>query len=129
MKARLFGLVCLALATAAAWWGIWEPLQQAAAQAPHVRYDTKVFVLVPAAAVFGLFFVLFGDRLPYRNAAHSNFTLAGWLLMAAVLAGSVGGFWWFKQKFEAYGYAYSGADPRPAQSLTPLPPPPPLIGR
>jgi len=128
VKARLFGLICLAVAVAAGWWGIWEPLQQAAAQQPHVRYSTKVFVLVPAAAVFGLFFLLFGNRFPYRNEAHSNFTLVGWLLMAGVLAGSAGGFWWFKQKFEGYGYAWSGADPQPVHSfIPPLIPKPPVV--
>jgi len=129
VKTRLFGLFWILVAVAAGWWGIGEPLQQAAAHAPHVRYNLKVFVLVPAALVFGLFFLLFGDRFPYRDAERQTFTAAGWLLMAAVLAGSGAGFWWFKQRFEGYGYAYSGADPQPARTLTPMPPPPPQIGR
>ena len=41
-------------------------------------------MLVPAAAVFGLFLLIFGDSVPYRNAERQNFTFAGWLLMLAV---------------------------------------------
>lgn len=117
MGARLFGLICLAIAAAAAWWGIWEPLQAAIAQEPGVRYRIGVFVLVPAAAIFGLFFVIFGNGVPYRNAEKQSFTAAGWILMALVLAGSGASFWWFKARFEALGYGYSGASPEPRAPL------------
>jgi hypothetical protein len=64
---RIGGLVCLAVAAGFGWFFIWQPLQQAQAHAPQVEYSIKAFVLVPFAAVFGLFFLLFGDSVPYRN--------------------------------------------------------------
>ena len=127
MAARLFGLICLAVAAGAAWLGIWEPLQAASAQEPGVRYRIGVFVLVPAAAIFGLFFLVFGNSVPYRNAERQSFTATGWMLMALVLAGSGVGFWWFKARFEALGYGYSGASPvNPAPVIDPasIPRPP-----
>ena len=101
---RLGGLLCLVIAGGAGWWGIWMPWQAAIAGAPEVSYSIKTFVLVPAAAVFGLFLLIFGDNVPYRNAERQNFTFAGWLLMLAVAGASLGGFWWFKAQFDALGY-------------------------
>ena len=101
---RLGGLLCLAIGLAAGWWGIWQPYQQALAGAAEVQYSLKVFVLVPVALIFGLFFVIVGDSVPYRNAEAQTFTPAGWLLMAIVAIGSGAAFWWFKQAFEAMGY-------------------------
>jgi hypothetical protein len=103
---RLAGLVCIAIAGAAGWWGIWQPWQAALAHEPQVHYSLKVFVLVPVAAVFGLFFLIFGDSVPYRNPEKQSFTAAGWLLMLAVLLASGVTFWWFKAQFDALGYAY-----------------------
>lgn len=101
---RLGGLLCIAIALGAGWWGIWQPYQEALAGVPEVRYSIKVFVLVPAALVFGLFFLLVGDSVPYRDAAAQKLTPAGWLLMLVVALGSGAGFWWFKQAFAALGY-------------------------
>lgn len=103
---RLGGLLCLAVAAAFGWFFIWQPLQAAQAQAPEVEYSIKAFVLVPFAAVFGLFFMLFGDGVPYRNVEKQTPTAAGWMLF--LVAGVVSGlaFWWFKARFEALGYGY-----------------------
>jgi hypothetical protein len=103
---RLGGLFCLAIAAAAGWFFIWLPLEQARAGAAEVEYSIKAFVFVPFAAVFGLFFLLFGDSVPYRNAARQNFTAAGWLLFLIAAAASGAGFWWFKAQFDALGYGY-----------------------
>jgi hypothetical protein len=104
LKARLGGLACLLLAAAFGAWGIWQPLSRAAAGDPTVSYSVKVFVLVPMAAVFGLFFVIFGDRIPYRNAERQSLTPAGWALMGVATVAAGVGFWWFKAQFEALGY-------------------------
>lgn len=101
---RLGGLICLAAAAAFGWFFIWLPLQQAQAHAPEVEYSIKAFVFVPFAAVFGLFFLLLGDSVPYRNVEKQNFTAAGWILMLIALAASGAGFWWFKMQFDALGY-------------------------
>lgn len=129
MAARLFGLICLAVAAGAAWWGIWEPLQAAQAQEPGVRYRLAVFVLVPFAAVFGAFFLIFGSSVPYRDAARQSPTVAGWLLLLLSASGSGLSFWWFKARFEALGYGYSGASPRHQQIIDPASiPRPPKVG-
>ena len=101
---RLGGLLCLVIAVAAGWWGIWLPYQQAMAGAAEVQYSLKVFVLAPAALIFGLFFVIFGDSVPYRDAEAQKLTSAGWALMAIVTLASGACFWWFKQAFETLGY-------------------------
>jgi len=101
---RLGGLLCLAIASAAGWWGIWQPYQQALAGAAEVQYSLKVFVLAPVALIFGLFFVVFGDSVPYRDAQAQKLTPAGWILMAIVTVVSSASFWWFKQAFETLGF-------------------------
>ncbi len=117
---RLFGIGSIALAVAAFWWGIWEPMERAIAQEPNVRYHLKVFVLVPFAAVFGLFMVLTGGKVAYRNPSKQNFTAAGWTLFILAAAGSGIGFWHFKARFAQLGYGYSGASPVAPATLTPL---------
>jgi hypothetical protein len=121
MKARLFGLFCLLIALGAAWWSIWEPLQAAAEQTGRVRYRLAGFVLVPAAVVFGLFFLIFGDSVPYRNAERQSPTAAGWALLVLMAAGSGATFWWFKDKMTGLGYAYSGSTPVAPATPTPMP--------
>jgi hypothetical protein len=118
--ARLGGLLALAVALGFGWFFIWEPLQAAQAHAPEVQFSTKAFVLVPFAAVFGVFFVIFGDSVPYRNVEKQVPTAAGWVLVliAAVVGGI--GFWWFDAKFDELGYAMPGQYPS-HQQLTPLP--------
>jgi hypothetical protein len=101
---RIGGLACLAIAVAFGWFFIWQPLQQAQAHAPEVEYSIKAFVLVPFAAVFGLFFLIFGAGVPYRNVEKQTPTAAGWVLFLAAAAASGIGFWWFDAQFTALGY-------------------------
>lgn len=117
---RLGGLLCLAVALGFGWFFIWEPLQAARAGAPEVEFSTKAFVLVPFAAVFGLFFLIFGDSVPYRHVEQQKPTMAGWLLF--LIAATAGGlcFWWFDREFDRLGYAMPGQYPS-QQQLTPLP--------
>ena len=105
MMHRLGGLLCLAVAAGVGWWGIWQPWQAALHHAPQVGYNTKVFVLVPFASVFGLFFLIFGNSVAYRIPEKQNFTPAGWLLMALALVAGGAGFWWFQAQFGALGYS------------------------
>lgn len=105
LRTRLGGLFCLAVAIAIGWYFIWRPLLEAQAHAAEVRYSLKAFVLVPMAGVFGLFFLLVGDSVSYRDEERQRFTAMGWLLFAvAALAGGLG-FWWFKAQFAALGYS------------------------
>ncbi len=103
---RLGGLLCLAVAAGFGWFFIWLPLQQAQAHAAQVDYSIKAFVLVPFALVFGVFFLIFGASVPYRNVEKQVPTAAGWVLMLiAAVAGGLS-FWWFQAQFEALGYGY-----------------------
>lgn len=126
MMYRIGGLLCLALAAGFGWFFIWQPLEAVRAHAPEVTYSVKAFVLVPFAAVFGVFFLIFGDSLPYRNVERQMPTPAGWVLFAlAALAGGLG-FWWFDGQFKAQGYGYAGSPPAVDASFTPpeIPAPP-----
>lgn len=118
--ARLGGLLCLAVALGFGWFFIWEPFQAARAGAPEVEFSTKAFVLVPFAAVFGLFFAIFGDSVPYRNVEKQTPTAAGWILFLIAAAAGGLGFWWFDREFDRLGYAMPGQYPA-QQQLTPLP--------
>jgi len=102
---RIGGLICLLVAAGFGWFFIWQPLQQAQAHLPEVEYSIKAFVLVPFAAVFGVFFLIFGDSVPYRNVEKQNFTAPGWILFFVAMAVSGLAFWWFKTQFSALGYA------------------------
>ena len=106
MAYRIGGLLCLALAAAFGWFFIWRPLEAVHAHAAEVEYSIKAFVLVPFSAVFGLFFLLFGDSVPYRNVEKQSFTAAGWILVLLAAGASGLSFWWFKAQFAALGYGY-----------------------
>jgi hypothetical protein len=101
---RLGGLLALGVGLALAWWGILSPLEAARAHAPQVSYDIKLFVLAPLVIVFGLFFLLAGDRVPYRKPAEQKLTTVGWILMAVVTVAAFGSYVLLKQQFAALGY-------------------------
>lgn len=104
LKHRLGGLLCLIGAAGFGWWMIWLPYRAMVAHEDKVEYSNKIFVLVPALAVFGLFFLIGGARWPYRNAVTKRFTIAGWVLMVATAVISGLTFWWFQHMFDALGY-------------------------
>jgi hypothetical protein len=131
LKYRLSGLLSLALAAGVLWYFILVPLEQARAQMPHVNYSIKAFVLIGFAAVFGVFFMLFGGSVPYRNVEKKTATPAGWVLLVLSAALSGAGFWWADRQFTQLGYAYPGASPSHAPAVTPFvfPSPPPMAPR
>jgi hypothetical protein len=104
LKHRLGGLACLAGGAGFGWWGIWLPYQAARAHDPQVEYQMKIFILVPMLLVFGIFFVIFGSRISYRNAQEQRLTTAGWILMAIVTITSGLSIWWFDSLFKTLGY-------------------------
>jgi len=54
LKARLIGLVLVAVGGGFAWFFAWRPLAEAQAGAQQISFPTKVFFLAPLAVVFGL---------------------------------------------------------------------------
>ncbi|WP_375397948.1 hypothetical protein [uncultured Sphingomonas sp.] len=103
-KFRLGGLVSLIAAAAFGWEGIVLPLRAAEAHAPRVDYSIKIFVLVPALIVFGLFFLIGGARWQYRDPVRQMPTPIGWVLCALVAISSGASFYWLNAKFAALGY-------------------------
>lgn len=104
LKTRLGGLLVLAIGAVIGWFFILGPLHQAQAGASTVRYSLKAMVLVPGCLVFGLGYLLGGDRLVYHDAQRKRPTPAGWALIAAFLVLAALFYWWFKQQFAALGY-------------------------
>ncbi len=104
LKYRLGGILCLIAGAGFGWWGIWQPLQAAHAHAAEVSYSTKIFILVPALLVFGLFFLIGGARWEYRDAVKQRPTAIGWALFAAVAVISALSFWWLQHIFDTLGY-------------------------
>lgn len=121
MAWRLFGLLLIAMAAGIGLWGIWLPYQEALAQAPRVYYRIATFVFVPFAAVFGVFFVIFGASVPYRDAEAKKATPAGMIVMAIAALASGLTFWWFNARFDELGYPYPGANRVEKQEIIPLP--------
>ncbi|WP_200896899.1 hypothetical protein [Devosia soli] len=101
---RLGGLLAIAVGLGALYFFLWLPLQEAQAGAAQVSYQLRVFALVPLCLVFGLIFLLFGERFEYRTPDHKNLTAAGWIALAIVAALTAMGWWWFDQQFAALGY-------------------------
>ncbi len=101
---RLGGLALLIGGSAAAWWAIWLPYQAALRGDTEVTVYNKMFVLIPVMLVFGLFFAIVGNSVPYRDAEAQKFTAAGWALMAVVTVASLGSFFWIDGQFDALGY-------------------------
>jgi uncharacterized membrane protein YidH (DUF202 family) len=104
LKLRLGGLVFIAVGVAVGWFFLWLPLQEAQSGAPEVNYQLKAFVLVPLCIIFGVGFLVAGERLQYRNAQHSNLTVVGWVLFILGMALGAAGYFWFQQQFAALGY-------------------------
>lgn len=104
LKTRLGGVLVLFTGAVIGWFFILGPLHQAQAGAPTVHYSLKAMVLVPACLVFGLAFLVGGDKLAYRDAERKRLTPLGWGLVAIFAAAAALCYWWFKQQFAALGY-------------------------
>ena len=103
-KYRLGGALCLILAAAVAWLGIWQPLQHASAGDDIVRWMPRITVLVALCAVFGLFFLTTGARYPYRDEARQTLTPVGWALFVVVAVAGMAGYFGMDSALSAMGY-------------------------
>ena len=107
LKARLLGLVLLAIGVGFAWFFAWRPLAEAQAGAQQISFPTKVFFVTPLAVVFGLALLIGGAPAhallggpPRTRQQH----LLVWPLFACALA--VGGlaYYWYQAQLHALGY-------------------------
>lgn len=103
---RIGGVLCLWIAAAATWFGIYQPLQSAEAGSDWVKWMPKVTVLIGMALVFGLFFVFTGNRYPYRDVERQTLTPVGWILFGIVAAVALGGYFWMDLTLRGMGYRY-----------------------
>ena len=101
---RAGGLALLLFAAGLGWWGYWQPLQDAAAGAPVVSINGKMVVLVPICGVLGLFFLLCGNRVPYRKPDTQEFNTLGWVLTLVMLGAAGFSWWWLDSHIAALGY-------------------------
>ena len=104
LKTRLGGLLAIAIGAAVFWFFILWPLQRAQAGVEQINLELKAFALVPLCLVFGLAFLVLGDRFDYRTAKHDNLTPRGWAFFVVVMALTGLGYWWFSSQFSALGY-------------------------
>ena len=106
-KARLLGLLILAIGAAFCWFFACVPLQQAQAHAANIEYNPKIFLLGPLLLFTGLV-LLVGNRSVAGAMASPPRTrqqhMIVWPLFALGIA--VGGFawWWYDAKLQALGY-------------------------
>lgn len=104
IKLRLAGIAFIIGGAALGWFFALGPLREAQAGVAEISYSTKIFILVPFCAVYGLAFLLLGEGFQYRNVEKKNFTAAGWIAFAIAAALAAGSWWWFEQQFTALGY-------------------------
>ncbi|MDR6820278.1 hypothetical protein J2X76_005475 [Neorhizobium sp. 2083] len=104
VKYRLGGLLVLIVGAVVAWSAIWQPLQQAELGVDTVAWMPRIVVLLAVCAVFGLYFLLTGNRYPYRDVERSTLTVAGWLLFAITAVAALGGFFWMDMTLKSLGY-------------------------
>ena len=103
-KYRLGGVLCLVVAAAVTWLAIWRPLQDASAGAEIVRWMPRTTVLVALCAVFGSYFLVTGNRFPYRDAHRQTLTPVGWVLFVVVAITSLAGFFGMDAALRSLGY-------------------------
>ncbi|MBP2562002.1 hypothetical protein J2857_004793 [Neorhizobium galegae] len=104
MKYRLGGLLVLLVGAVVGWSAIWQPLHQAQLGADTVAWMPRIVVLLAVCVVFGLYFLVTGNRYPYRDAERSTLTTAGWILFAITAAAGLGGFFWMDMTLKSLGY-------------------------
>jgi hypothetical protein len=104
VKYRLGGVLCLVVAAAVAWLGLWQSLQHASVGDEVVRWMPRITVLVALCVVFGLFFVVTGGRYPYRDEARQNLTPVGWALFAVVAVAGFAGYFGMAAALSSTGY-------------------------
>ncbi|WP_259666740.1 hypothetical protein [Rhizobium lentis] len=105
IKYRLGGILILLVGMVIAWVAIWQPLHQAELGAHAVTWMPRIVVLIAVCAVFGLYFVVTGNRYPYRDVERQSLTMAGWILFAITALATVAGFFWMDATLKSLGYS------------------------
>ncbi len=108
MKGRLIGAILLAAGLGIGWFFIWEPLEQARANVPEVKFGIKAFLIVPLCSIVGLAMLLGGNSV-YELVDGPPKTAKQWLLTGPLVLISLAASWfgwrWFEAQMTALGYS------------------------
>lgn len=96
---RLGGLLAIASGCAVAYFFIFTPYQESL-RGETVSISLHALVFVPFSIPWGLFLLVCGDEVPYRNPETMTFTRAGWALMSVVAMLSLALFVWYTCVFQ-----------------------------
>lgn len=108
LRIRLGGMLTLAGAVLVGWFFIMRPLQQAQAGVQQIDfYGKAVFVLFPLMVVWGVTFLIGGEKARYRDTSvhPPKPTALGWVLMVVSLLAAGLCFWWIDARFTELGYS------------------------
>lgn len=107
VRARLLGLMLVAVGLGLAWFFGLKPLEEARAGAAEVSYSMKLFIAAPMAMVFGIFLLVGGASVadvvtqpPRTKRQH----MIVWPLFAVALAAGGLAWWWFDAQLRVLGY-------------------------
>lgn len=104
LRVRLGGVLALLIGAACLYFFLLLPLQAAYRGDPEIHYQLRAFALVPLCLVFGLVFLIRGEKFEYRTADQKNLTALGWTFFVVVMVLTGLGWWWFDKQFTALGY-------------------------
>lgn len=107
LRPRLFGLALIAAGAAIAWFFGLRPLEAAAAGAPEVQFQMKLFIVAPLAIISGLFLMVGGKPVsaamsgpPVGRQQH----LIVWTMFGSAMAAGALAYFWFDSRLDALGY-------------------------
>lgn len=104
LRHRLGGFGLLLLAAVTLWLFVVTPLQQAN-QGQHSIQTYYIPLLgIGLFVPIGLFLLIAGCRIPYRDPETRKLRPVGWLLVLTGLASTGALWWWVEQQFAALGY-------------------------
>jgi hypothetical protein len=107
MKARLVGLVAIAIGLVIGWHFGLGPIAQARAGVESVRLSTKAFLAAPMFVVAGIALIVGGAPVwdafngPPRGRDQHLIT---WGVLIVTLAAGALGYWWIDAQMDALGY-------------------------
>jgi hypothetical protein len=104
LKHRLGGMALLLLAAASVWAFVVSPLRQAAQGRDSIEFFYTPLLGIGLFLPMGLFLLIAGNRIPYRDAATYKMKPVGWAILLVGLALAGGLWWWMEQQFTALGY-------------------------
>jgi hypothetical protein len=104
---RLQGVLLLGFAAAASYVSIVLPLQEAYARAQKIEWGAHFAFLSPPMALLGILVILFPSMTTndtFLLKSKDRLSLAGWIVLAALLAFGAGGYFLINSQLQSLGY-------------------------